>query len=210
MLHPTVEHCLMGIKGTVRRSNDGWFVHCNIDTDVMVWDGDAQDPLLKPPEYQSMIENFCLGTRRLHLYGSPHSLRRGWLTVGTDFTPRDSQHWSDEPIVRAIEGEDDVEWKAVEFEKMEYEARWSSQGSERMINVEEGKREKNELVKVATLLPFVEGERLLRVPIGYCTDPSRLEIDHLRPKSPPLSNGAASSGGLGRGRGAGRKLTIQA
>jgi len=32
------EHCLMGIRGTVRRSTDTRFVHCNIDTDVMVWE----------------------------------------------------------------------------------------------------------------------------------------------------------------------------
>ena len=32
------EHCLMGIKGTVRRSIDTRFAHCNVDTDVMIWD----------------------------------------------------------------------------------------------------------------------------------------------------------------------------
>jgi hypothetical protein len=32
------EHCLMGIRGTVRRSTDTRFVHCNVDTDVMIWD----------------------------------------------------------------------------------------------------------------------------------------------------------------------------
>lgn len=26
----------MGIKGTVRRSTDGHFIHCNVDTDVIV------------------------------------------------------------------------------------------------------------------------------------------------------------------------------
>ncbi|KDN44583.1 hypothetical protein RSAG8_05348, partial [Rhizoctonia solani AG-8 WAC10335] len=40
----TKQHCLMGIKGTVRRSTDSWFVHCNIDTDVIVWDGDPTVP----------------------------------------------------------------------------------------------------------------------------------------------------------------------
>lgn len=61
----TKEHCLMGIRGTVRRATDGWFVHTNvsfvrllnprrdrfllisailiqIDTDVIVWEGDAE------------------------------------------------------------------------------------------------------------------------------------------------------------------------
>lgn len=56
----TKQHCLIGIRGTVRRSTDSWFVHCNVgeflswvivvfrqvthgnilDTDVMFWEGD--------------------------------------------------------------------------------------------------------------------------------------------------------------------------
>lgn len=35
------EHCLMGIRGTVRRSTDSHFVHCNVDTDVMIWEDDG-------------------------------------------------------------------------------------------------------------------------------------------------------------------------
>lgn len=42
LFSPTIEHCLMGIRGTVRRSNDSWFVHCNVDTDVIVWEGDQE------------------------------------------------------------------------------------------------------------------------------------------------------------------------
>lgn len=41
LLVPTVEHCLMGIRGTVRRSTDGHFVHCNIDADVIIAEPDA-------------------------------------------------------------------------------------------------------------------------------------------------------------------------
>lgn len=32
LLTRTKEHCLMGIRGTVRRSTDGHFVHCNVGT----------------------------------------------------------------------------------------------------------------------------------------------------------------------------------
>lgn len=32
----TKEHCLMGIKGTVRRSSDSHIIHANIDTDVII------------------------------------------------------------------------------------------------------------------------------------------------------------------------------
>jgi hypothetical protein len=46
---PTKEHCLMGIRGTVRRSTDGHFVHCNVDTDVIVSEPDPTGMYLLPP-----------------------------------------------------------------------------------------------------------------------------------------------------------------
>lgn len=84
---PTKEHCLMGIRGTVRRSTDGHFVHCNVDTDVIVSEPDPSDPLHKPKELYQLIENFCLGRRRLDLFGSAKCLRPGWLTIGTECAP---------------------------------------------------------------------------------------------------------------------------
>lgn len=51
------------------------------DTDVIFWEGDPSDPTRKPPEMYQLIENFCLGTRRLELFGRYHSLRRGWVCV---------------------------------------------------------------------------------------------------------------------------------
>ncbi len=32
----TKEHCLMGIKGTVRRSTDFDFIHANVDIDLII------------------------------------------------------------------------------------------------------------------------------------------------------------------------------
>jgi mRNA (2'-O-methyladenosine-N6-)-methyltransferase len=32
LLTRTKQHCLIGIRGTVRRSTDSWFVHCNVGT----------------------------------------------------------------------------------------------------------------------------------------------------------------------------------
>ena len=29
-----------------------------------------------------IIEHFCLGRRRLHLFGTDNSIRPGWLTIG--------------------------------------------------------------------------------------------------------------------------------
>ncbi|KDN39256.1 MT-A70-domain-containing protein [Tilletiaria anomala UBC 951] len=85
----TVQHCLMGIRGTVRRSNDTNFVHCNIDTDVILWPPEkgADRLISKPPELYNLIENFCLGTRRIELFGRNRNLRRGWLTVGAEVGP---------------------------------------------------------------------------------------------------------------------------
>ncbi|CAA7262608.1 unnamed protein product [Cyclocybe aegerita] len=81
LLTRTKQHCLMGIRGTVRRSTDSWFVHCNVDTDVIIWEGDPEDPTRKPPEMYTLIENFCLGFRRLEIFGKLSSLRRGWVTA---------------------------------------------------------------------------------------------------------------------------------
>lgn len=45
------EHCLMGIRGTVRRSTDAYFVHCNVDTDVIVWEREGESPpALRSPQ----------------------------------------------------------------------------------------------------------------------------------------------------------------
>ncbi|TDL26989.1 MT-A70-domain-containing protein [Rickenella mellea] len=84
LLTRTKQHCLIGIRGTVRRSTDNWFVHCNIDTDTIIWEGDPADPTRKPPEMYTLIENFCLGTRRMEIFGRAHSLRRGWVTVTSE------------------------------------------------------------------------------------------------------------------------------
>jgi hypothetical protein len=35
-----------------------------------------------PPYLYTLIENFCLGTRRLELFGSPTHSRRGWVAAG--------------------------------------------------------------------------------------------------------------------------------
>ncbi|TIB63961.1 hypothetical protein E3P77_03352 [Wallemia ichthyophaga] len=101
----TKQHCLMGIRGTVRRASDSHFVNCNIDVDTII----AKSSKQKPSELLALIETFCSGTRRLALFGTPHEARRGWLTVGlegagsagdTPYTPPhgvelfDAKEWS--------------------------------------------------------------------------------------------------------------------
>jgi mRNA (2'-O-methyladenosine-N6-)-methyltransferase len=168
----------MGIRGTVRRSTDSFFVHCNVDTDVIVWEGDSEgaprrfvadlsarltlfatpDPDLKPPEIQTLIENFCLGTRRLHLYGSPRSLRRGWLTVPSASSPSFSAESPVPPVENEGSAEEQRErWGAPrEWSREEWEGRWKRPLAPGSM-VAEGKGPEL-LGKVDTLLPFVEGE----------------------------------------------------
>lgn len=83
----TKEHCLMGIKGTVRRSTDGDFIHANLDIDVIISEEISEfGNVEKPQEIFHIIEHFCLGRRRLHLFGRDSTIRSGWLTLGPELT----------------------------------------------------------------------------------------------------------------------------
>lgn len=82
----TKEHCLMGIKGTVRRSTDGDFIHANVDIDLIISEEEEFGSFDKPIELFHIIEHFCLGRRRLHIGGRDASIRPGWLTVGPELT----------------------------------------------------------------------------------------------------------------------------
>uniref|UniRef100_A0AAZ3QYH2 N(6)-adenosine-methyltransferase non-catalytic subunit METTL14 n=1 Tax=Oncorhynchus tshawytscha TaxID=74940 RepID=A0AAZ3QYH2_ONCTS len=79
----TKEHCLMG---TVRRSTDGDFIHANVDIDLIITEEPEIGNVEKPVEIFHIIEHFCLGRRRLHLFGRDSTIRPGWLTVGPTLT----------------------------------------------------------------------------------------------------------------------------
>ncbi|XP_066254864.1 N6-adenosine-methyltransferase non-catalytic subunit [Euwallacea similis] len=82
----TKEHCLMGIKGTVRRSTDGDFIHANVDIDLIISEEPEYGSLEKPVEIFHIIEHFCLGRRRIHIFGKDSTIRPGWLTIGPELT----------------------------------------------------------------------------------------------------------------------------
>ena len=86
LFHRTKEHCLVGIHGTVKRSQDGNFIHANTDLDLIL----SEEPEFfsedKPEEIFKIIEHFCLGRRRLHLFGTDKDIRPGWLTIGPGVT----------------------------------------------------------------------------------------------------------------------------
>eukprot|EP01055_Gregarina_sp_Pseudo9_P000141 Gregarina_sp_Pseudo_9__140@NODE_1096_length_1880_cov_128_756111_g1024_i0_p1_GENE_NODE_1096_length_1880_cov_128_756111_g1024_i0NODE_1096_length_1880_cov_128_756111_g1024_i0_p1_ORF_typecomplete_len446_score75_61MTA70/PF05063_14/1e44N6adenineMlase/PF10237_9/0_26_NODE_1096_length_1880_cov_128_756111_g1024_i01911339 len=104
VLHRMKEHCLVGLRGLIRRSLDGHFVHANIDTDVVIdpvkLDSDP-DGLLsteKPVEVYEIIERFCLGRRKIEIFGTDRNIRPGWLTLGLDlsstaFHPKEYLSW---------------------------------------------------------------------------------------------------------------------
>lgn len=82
----TKEHCLIGIKGTVRRGEDAYFIHANVDTDVIVGEEQPYGSTRKPEELYEIIERFCLGRRRIELFGEDHNIRQGWLTIGNSLS----------------------------------------------------------------------------------------------------------------------------
>lgn len=81
--HHTKEHCLMGIKGTVRRNQDSHVIHANIDTDIIISEEPPLGSTEKPVELYHIIEHFSLGRRRLELFGHDHNIRPGWVTLGS-------------------------------------------------------------------------------------------------------------------------------
>lgn len=85
LFHHTKEHCLVGIKGMVKRGSDKNFIHANIDTDVIVSE-ELIDSTEKPHELYRIIERFCLGRKRIELFGEDHNRRAGWVTVGKEIT----------------------------------------------------------------------------------------------------------------------------
>lgn len=102
------EHCLMGIKGTVRRSTDGHIIHANIDTDVIIAEEPPYGSTAKPEDMYRIIEHFCLGRRRLELFGEDHNIRSGWLTVGKDLS---SSNFNSEAYIKNFEDKDGKVWQ---------------------------------------------------------------------------------------------------
>lgn len=71
----------MGIKGTVKRSTDGDFIHANVDIDLIITEEPEIGNIEKPVEIFHIIEHFCLGRRRLHLFGRDSTIRPGETSV---------------------------------------------------------------------------------------------------------------------------------
>ncbi|KAI8539792.1 hypothetical protein RHMOL_Rhmol09G0210500 [Rhododendron molle] len=101
------EHCLMGIKGTVRRGPDGHIIHANIDTDVIIAEEPPYGSTAKPEDMYRIVEHFALGRRRLELFGEDHNIRSGWLTVGKGLS---SSNFNSEAYIRNFADEEGKVW----------------------------------------------------------------------------------------------------
>ncbi|KAI9512143.1 MT-A70-domain-containing protein [Russula earlei] len=177
LLTRTKQHCLIGIRGTVRRSTDSWFVHCNVDTDVILWEGDPTDPMRKPPEMYTLIENFCLGLRRLELFARALSLRRGWVSV---LAEGEEAHV---PAVQARAGDAQLSLSAEQLE-----GGTNVLGQELAVDrAERWDQEKWE----AAMRTWLQN--------GRAVVPMTPEVDALRPKSPVRGGpgNSAVGGGIG-------------
>lgn len=91
LLKKSTWHCLMGLKGTLRRSEDTDLINCNVDTDLVFDNEQSRSyPGIVPESIYSIIENFCLMSRRVHIVPSqttgdkPVRARPGWLIVSPD------------------------------------------------------------------------------------------------------------------------------
>lgn len=102
IIQRTKEHCLVGVKGTVKRSVDTHFIHANCDVDLIMEEEKSFGSTHKPIELYETIEHFCLGRRRLELFGRDRNLRDGWLTLGTGLT---NDNWDKETYFKWFEGE---------------------------------------------------------------------------------------------------------
>jgi mRNA m6A methyltransferase non-catalytic subunit len=76
------EHCLMGYKGDSKKAFDSNFIHPNIDIDVVITEEPEVGSLSKPSEVYDIIERFCLGRKRIEIFGTKDNIRNGWLTIG--------------------------------------------------------------------------------------------------------------------------------
>ncbi|ERN09716.1 hypothetical protein AMTR_s00029p00224260 [Amborella trichopoda] len=102
------EHCLMGIKGTVRRSTDGHIIHANIDTDIIIAEEPPYGSTIKPEDLYRIIEHFALGRRRIELFGEDHNIRAGWLTVGKGLS---SSNFNTEAYVKGFSDKEGKVWQ---------------------------------------------------------------------------------------------------
>lgn len=72
-LNHSKEHCLIGVKGDPA-------VNHGIDCDVIV--SEVRETSRKPDEIYGVLNRLAPSVRKLEMFGRPHNLRDGWITLG--------------------------------------------------------------------------------------------------------------------------------
>ena len=105
LLKKTKEHCLVGIRGDNKKANESYFIHPNIDTDVIMTEEPSIGDFNKPKEIKTIIERFCLGRKRLELFGNNTSIKEGWVVIGKDVS---STNWERQRYQEWFKGANDL------------------------------------------------------------------------------------------------------
>lgn len=87
---------------------DTHFIHANCDVDLIMEEEKEFGSTQKPTELYETIEHFCLGRRRLELFGLDRNLRDGWLTLGRNLT---TCNWNKSAYLSWFDG--DGQWPEV-------------------------------------------------------------------------------------------------
>lgn len=177
------------------------------------------DPTRKPPEMYSLIESFCLGARRLEVFGRRRPgrrLRPGWVTVLLDddgdmtavdrvdpaslaeqeVDSRASSVAGDEEEEVAMKTEAEIKAEAELEALMAEESRKGMEGLEGAVlwQREKWEREVRDACQVPpggrVVVPSTAGEHENLLHVQELT--ARTEIDALRPKS-PVRGGSANN-----------------
>jgi len=104
----TVEHVLVGLRGSEFILRDRYmlpaqlgggapieclekgmvqFVYPGSEVDAFVAEiPEDEGSTAKPPDLYRLIEHYCMGRRRLELFGTDNNIRDGWVTIGLDIS----------------------------------------------------------------------------------------------------------------------------
>jgi len=117
ILKSSKEHLLLGIRGSVHRSQDSYLIHANLDSDVIIAPQEECIGCTKKPEQvYDLIERFCNSNRRLELFGHDHNLRPGWVTIGAGITK--GTNYVPQEYVGMTSGENQFVESSVEIERL--------------------------------------------------------------------------------------------
>ena len=59
----------------------------------------------KPQEIKTIIERFCLGRKRLELFGNNSSIKEGWVVIGKDVA---NTNWNKDKYKQWFEGTENL------------------------------------------------------------------------------------------------------